>query len=188
MKEYTVRHGQNIYDIALQLYGSIEGIFDILVNNGIGMNDTLKPGDVIKYDEDFRINPGIIKYIEDNGIVPSNGDRIYDMSVHDTSSLRIVIDQVGATSVLSIKLLSGTMTIDWGDGSAVDSVSDTAMHEFDHPYLEDGRHEIRIYGDFQINNIDLTEIGGVYYATSSCHVAGTIKESTNRPDLMTLFN
>jgi len=188
MKEYTVRHGQNIYDVALQLYGSIEGVFDILVNNGIGLNDTLKPGDVIRYDENFRINPGMIKYMEDNRIIPANGDSVYDVSKADLSTVRLVIDQIGATSVIGISLVSGTMTIDWGDGSPLDIISDTGMHTIDHPYLEDGRHAIRIYGDFTIDDIDLTEIGGLYYAVSSCHVAGTMREATNRPDLMTLFN
>lgn len=187
MKEYTVRNGQNIYDVALQLYGSIEGVFDILVNNNLSLNSELKPGDVIRYDEGFRINSGIIKVMEENNVIPANGDRLYDISEYDLSALRMVIDQTGASSVLGIRLVSGTMIIDWGDGTA-DNISDTNAHTFDHPYLEDGRHEIRIYGDFSIRDIDLTEIGGLYYATSSCHVAGTMKEYTNRPDLQTLFN
>lgn len=187
MKEYTVRHGQNIYDVALQLYGSIEGVFDILVNNDLSLNSELKPGDIIRYDESFRINSGIIKTLEDNEVIPANGDDVYDISGFDTSNLRIIVDQMGASSVLEIRLVSGNMTIDWGDGH-MDSISDTRTHLFDHPYLDDGRHGICIYGDFQIMDIDLTEIGGLYYATSSCHVAGTFKESTNRPDLQTLFN
>ena len=33
MLQYKVRSGQNIYDVALTLYGSVEGIFDLLVSN-----------------------------------------------------------------------------------------------------------------------------------------------------------
>ena len=33
MGNYRVITGQNIYDVALHLYGSIEGIVDLLVNN-----------------------------------------------------------------------------------------------------------------------------------------------------------
>ena len=33
MAQYKVRNGQNIYDVALTLYGSIEGIFDLLISN-----------------------------------------------------------------------------------------------------------------------------------------------------------
>ncbi len=188
MKQYKVRTGQNIYDVSLQLYGSIEGVFDILINNNIGINDVLEPGTVINYDETFKVNPGIIKFLEDNNIIPANGDKVYDISRSDISSLRIVIDQLGPTSVLGVRLSSGTMVIDWGDGSPVDAISDTNEHELDHPYLEDGRHEIRIYGNFALRDIDLTEIGGLYYALAPCKVSGTMNEATNREDLKTLFN
>ena len=33
MGSYRVVTGQNIYDVALHLYGSVEGIVDLLVNN-----------------------------------------------------------------------------------------------------------------------------------------------------------
>lgn len=33
MAQYKVRSGQNIYDVALTLYGSVEGIFDLLASN-----------------------------------------------------------------------------------------------------------------------------------------------------------
>ena len=33
MGSYRVVAGQNIYDVALHLYGSVEGIVDLLVNN-----------------------------------------------------------------------------------------------------------------------------------------------------------
>ena len=38
MRTYTVRTGQNIFDVALTLYGSIEGVFDLLVSNPEGFN------------------------------------------------------------------------------------------------------------------------------------------------------
>ena len=33
MGKYRVVAGQNIYDVALYLYGSIEGVVDLLINN-----------------------------------------------------------------------------------------------------------------------------------------------------------
>ena len=188
MKQYKVKHGQNIYDVSLQLYGSIEGVFDLLVNNShININDFIDPGTIVNYDEGFQINADMIKWLEDNKVTVANGDHIYDVSIADISTLRIQVHQIGPTSVLGIRLNSGNMVIDWGDGTGLDVVNDTAEHELDHPYKDDGGHIIRIYGGFSIRDIDLREIGGLYYALSNCHVSGTFQEATNREDLQTLF-
>ncbi|MCS2956861.1 hypothetical protein NXX53_06170 [Bacteroides salyersiae] len=43
MGKYTVITGQNLYDIALHIYGSIEGIVDLLMNNpDLSLCDNLK--------------------------------------------------------------------------------------------------------------------------------------------------
>lgn len=188
MKEYTVRHGQNIYDISLMLYGSIEGIFDLLANNdGIDINSQIPVGTVLKYDDDFEVNSQIKNWLTNNKIVVANGEPQFMVSGIDLGNLRIVVDQSGPTSVIGVRLSSGVMYIDWGDGSKIDIVTGTSDYVFDHPYLEDGRHTIRIYGNFALRNLDFTEIGGIYYAVSNCRVTGTFKESTNRADLRTLF-
>lgn len=188
MKEYTVKYGQNIYDISLMLYGSIEGIFDLLANNdGIDVNSQIAIGTVLKYDETFEVNSQIKKWLFDNKIIVANDESQFDVSGIDLNNLRIVVDQHGPTSVIVVTLSSGTMYIDWGDGKKIDVVAGTSEFVFDHPYLEDGRHTIRIYGNFALRNLDFTEIGGIYYAVSNCRVTGTFKESTNRADLKTLF-
>lgn len=189
MKEYKVKPGQNIYDISLELYGSIEGVFDLLANNDeLDMNTILSPGDTLYYDEGFIINQGIQGWMAQNNITVANGDPGYSMDGVDADALRIIIDQYGASSRISFKLSSGTIYIDWGDAQDIDCVSGTETAVIDHPYQEDGRHEIRIYGDFAFRDLDLTEIGGMYYALSSCRVSGTFLESTNRSDLTALFN
>ena len=33
MNKYTVRSGQNIFDVSLTIYGTVEGIFDLLISN-----------------------------------------------------------------------------------------------------------------------------------------------------------
>ena len=58
MKQYITKHGQNIYDISLVLYGSIEGIFDLLVHNdSINLNNAIPTGTVLEYDETFIVKP-----------------------------------------------------------------------------------------------------------------------------------
>lgn len=75
MSSYTVKTGQNIYDVALALYGSIEGIFDLLVsNNGLSLNDTLEKGQELTYHEDFIINQDIVDSLSNSRIVVKNGN------------------------------------------------------------------------------------------------------------------
>ena len=61
MGKYRVVAGQNIYDIAMHLYGSIEGIVDLLINNpGLSLDDNLKSGDELEHTDGFTINPDIV--------------------------------------------------------------------------------------------------------------------------------
>lgn len=43
-----VKVGQNIWDIAMQKYGSIEGVFDIITKNNLSLSDELKQGAFLK--------------------------------------------------------------------------------------------------------------------------------------------
>ena len=46
MGKYRVIAGQNLYDIALHIYGSIEGIVDLMMcNTDLSLDTTLKVGD-----------------------------------------------------------------------------------------------------------------------------------------------
>mgnify|MGYP003254322819 CR=1 FL=1 len=50
MGNYRVITGQNIYDVALHLYGSIEGIVDLLINNpGLSLETELRTGQELTY-------------------------------------------------------------------------------------------------------------------------------------------
>lgn len=78
MKQYTVRSGQNIYDVSLTLYGTVEGIFDLLISNDwLTMDTKLEYGMVLNYHEEFVINTGIVSWLDDNEILVKNGERIY---------------------------------------------------------------------------------------------------------------
>lgn len=74
MKQYTVRSGQNLYDVALTLYGSIEGIFDLLVCNGeVSLNSSLKHGQVLNYNEEFIIEHSIPDWFKNHSVIVKNG-------------------------------------------------------------------------------------------------------------------
>jgi hypothetical protein len=74
MNKYVVKTGQNIYDVALVLYGSIEGIFDLLVSNSdISFNTTFSAGMTLNYHDDFVVNQDIVSYFDTNNIKVKNG-------------------------------------------------------------------------------------------------------------------
>lgn len=79
MNKYTAKSGQNIYDIALILYGSIEGVFDLLVSNPELSYDTVfKTGTEVNYHKEFVVNQDIVSYLNDNNIKVKNGQYAID--------------------------------------------------------------------------------------------------------------
>ncbi|OSZ79264.1 hypothetical protein CAP35_13705 [Chitinophagaceae bacterium IBVUCB1] len=48
LKEVTVRHGQSMIDIALQYYGSINGVWDVAKLNDLSITEQLKAGQTLK--------------------------------------------------------------------------------------------------------------------------------------------
>ena len=77
MPEYKVRSGQNLYDIALTLHGSVEGIFDLLAsNNWLTMETKLQYGMVLTYHEGFVIDDKVRIWLRENNILVKNGEHI----------------------------------------------------------------------------------------------------------------
>lgn len=82
MKEYTVKAGENIYDIAMKLYGCIEGVFSLMAMNqdavsetGLSLYDTLRAGTVLRYAENSSTNKDVVNWLDKNGIRVRNGDK-----------------------------------------------------------------------------------------------------------------
>lgn len=79
MAQYKVRSGQNIYDIALALYGSVEGIFPLLAQNEwLTLETELDHTMSIDYSEDLAINKDITIWLKENGVNVKNGDHFQD--------------------------------------------------------------------------------------------------------------
>lgn len=89
MQTYIAKSGQNIFDIALTIYGSIEGVFDLLISNSWLTYDTpIKAGMTIEYHNDFVINSDIVRWFQTNGVVPKNGHHSYSCAkISDVFSL-----------------------------------------------------------------------------------------------------
>ena len=76
MGSYRITAGQNLYDVALHLYGSIEGVVDLLISNpNLSFDTTLAAGQELVYTDDFVIRADVVTYNELHGIVPANGER-----------------------------------------------------------------------------------------------------------------
>ena len=51
MQVYKVKRNQNIFDVAVSIHGSIEGIFDLLINNpNLSFHSQLEEGEEINLD------------------------------------------------------------------------------------------------------------------------------------------
>lgn len=123
MGNYRVITGQNIYDVALHLYGSIEGIVDLLINNpGLSLETELRTGQELTYTDGFIINADVVAYNEMHGIVPSNGERhVYPK--HFTCPQTAVFSLSAALVSVQCEVSgTGTLEIDWGDDSAAETV------------------------------------------------------------------
>lgn len=158
MGSYRITAGQNLYDVALHLYGSIEGVVDLLINNpGLSFSTTLAAGQELVYTDDFVIRADVVAYNELHGIVPANGERhVYPKAFTRPLAAVITLDAEAVTVQCSLSG-SGTVEIDWGDNSDTESVSLTdrprhLTHTFDNKVRE--RRTVRWFTDARFKTID----------------------------------
>ena len=116
MGKYRVVAGQNIYDVALYLYGSIEGVVDLLINNpDLSFATTLTAGRELVYTDDFVIRADVVAYNGLHGIVPANGERhVYPK----TFTLPLAVVLTLAAGIITVQCAvsgAGQLEIDWGD-------------------------------------------------------------------------
>jgi hypothetical protein len=73
----VVTEGQTLYDIAVQCYGGLEGIFKLLEDNPDlveSVNDNIEVGSQIVVDESKAINKDILKHFKNSGIRVNSDD------------------------------------------------------------------------------------------------------------------
>ena len=66
---YTVKQGQNLLDIAIQMYGDVSKVFDLAKDNGLDIGTNLTAGTELIIDETKTTKPKIVKYFKDNQII-----------------------------------------------------------------------------------------------------------------------
>ncbi|MBF0648616.1 hypothetical protein IR083_07275 [Dysgonomonas sp. GY75] len=162
MGKYIVTTGQNLFDVALHIYGSIEGIIDLMMNNpDLSLAGTLKAGDELSYSDGYVIDAGVVAYYKANHIIPANGERrVY----YKTSSYPLLVEVLIENTETNVSFRisgNGNMEIDWGDNSGMEPVSleyksRDIYHAFDNTIPD--KRKIRLYGDFSIYEINLSSL------------------------------
>lgn len=124
MGKYIVTQGQNIYDVALHIYGSVEGVTDLLVNNEFVSFDTdLNTGDELVYSDDYQINKEVVAYYKMHGITPASGEQhVYPkiFTLPKTIEVYMSAKEIGVEFSVSG---NGKIEVDWGDNSEVQTIT-----------------------------------------------------------------
>ncbi len=166
MGKYKVIQGQNIYDVALHIYGSVEGITDLMVSNETLSFDTdLKAGDELIYSDDYQINQEVVAYYNTHGITPASGEQhVYPkyFTLPKTIEVYTFNKEIGAEFTVSG---SGRIEVDWGDNSEVQTVilSDKATvisHLFDSTVGD--KRCVSMYMQGYIKLLDISELIPTY--------------------------
>lgn len=79
MRKETVTEGQNLVDLAIQHYGSVECVFDLIDDNPdtvLNLDYEAAPGDVLNIDESKIVKPDVVKYYRDRNIRLNNGQEV----------------------------------------------------------------------------------------------------------------
>lgn len=161
MGKYKVTQGQNLYDVSLHIYGSIEGILDLLVNNAsLSLDKELCSGEELLYTDDYLINREVAAYYDTHGIVPATGERqVYPKYFTLPKTLEIYIPdkEISAGFTLSGE---GDLEADWGDNSPVQNIRVSDMrqsvsHTFDSPAIG-GRRKITLYMSASLKSLDIS--------------------------------
>ena len=168
METYKVINNQNIFDVAIDIYGSIEGIFDLLISNpDLSFDSKLYDGQTLLWDKDFVINSSIVSSLHTDNAIPINGERnVYYKNIE--VDLKCVIQMGESASDISLNLSGdGEMIIDWGDNSEIQTIQlqptlQLYQHYFDN---EADVRTIRLYGDFNIKTWNMSTIHGLVLPT-----------------------
>lgn len=173
METYTTKVDQNIFDVAIQLYGSIEGVFDLLISNPkLSINDELATGTVLNYHDYFTINKEISDALMRNppASVPHS---VYYKTPPTPCVMMMTIPSFWDSGSFQVSG-NGEMVIDWGDNStlqtvSLNSTSQTIMHYYNNK-IHDPERVVYFYGKFDIQRINLSELAGEFYPIQSMTV------------------
>lgn len=160
MGVYKVTHGQSLYDVALHIYGSVEGITDLLVNNeSLSLADRLMADDELIFSDGYIINKEVVAYYSTQGIIPSTGElKIYPKYPTLPKCMEIYAPNNTTTASFAISG-SGKIEVDWGDNSPLELIKisntvKTISHVFDSKIKRS--RKVTIYMDCTMKSLDIS--------------------------------
>nr|GFD52362.1 hypothetical protein [Tanacetum cinerariifolium] len=68
MAIYKVREGQNLFDLAVQLYGDAQSILQICVDNELSLTADIAGNDLITYDDNILRQTNATLYLALNSV------------------------------------------------------------------------------------------------------------------------
>lgn len=161
MGNYTITTGQNLYDIAMHIHGSIEGIVDLMINNSeLSLDDKLQAGAQLIYTDEYVINGDIVAYNTSHMTIPASGEQhVYYKSSDYPQILELILDNK-KTSAGIVFSGTGKIEIDWGDNTSMEvlileNVQKGIFHSFDSNISD--KRRIRIYSeDVHFRKLDIS--------------------------------
>lgn len=187
---YIVQNKQNIYDVAVQLYGSVEGIFDLLITNDwLTMDTTLKAGDELQYHPQYTLNKDILGLLNERGIVVVNGDGAEVTSYYGMMPVFVLSATIGDSLTGKMTIGgTGSIFVDWGDsGSSTHRLSGTTVVA-GHNYGRSDNYTIKCYADGTLNWIDLRGLSSTLYLTQNVTLEALLTDSRETIPDMSLFD
>lgn len=186
MGKYITTAGQNIYDVALHLYGSIEGIVDLMINNpSLSLNDNLVSGDELMYSDNFIINADVVAYNRMNNITPSGSEcRVYPKHFEGEKFCEIYLSNTLFSVEFSISG-SGLLEINWGDNSPCEKIEITQQtqnitHRFDNKISQ--IRKISLYGVVRCKLLNITDLKAIsLYISKHQYIEQFINQKSSLP-------
>lgn len=166
MAQYQVSSNQNIFDIALHLYGSIEGIYDLLMSNPwLTMKSEIPKGTILEYHDYFVISPGIVSEINNQQLIPANSERKVYFKKTDAPCVIQLIVPTEAIKIAFVWSGEGDVIIDWGDNSPLETIQlKSTVEEYLHYFDNNVDNRIvKVYGDFSLRVWDTSGNEGTLY-------------------------
>ena len=147
---YTVTENQTLYDVAIDIHGTVDGISDILVNNtNISVDSELFGGMKLIYTSGQTIEQDVVEQLDAMGIIPVNPIRkIYPKNQPDGKILDIYANISGSTFSFVKSGNKFDILIDWGDNTDIERLSPSNNNGYHQFSLEDsyfGERKIRLY-------------------------------------------
>ena len=171
---YKVQYGQNIFDVCLSIYGSLEGLLDLMVSNpGLSIDTKLSYGDELAYTPYYTEDDAVLRSFDANSTIPANG--IGDIVYEDIKEpFMMIIVPANAKGVSFNVAGSGDLIVDWGDGVGFEryQLSEQSV-TIEHTYSGSSKsnHYVRLSGDVILRYLDVTGMELIdLFIGSSVHV------------------